>query len=116
MQIIKERPNVSLSIKHFPFCTACNNTPNVPNLHPNSCWAARAAETAGKLYGPAGFWKMHNWLFEHSGIFDDQSFPPGLQSLGFEPVGFQQHMKGMTCSPWSRGHHGSRGLGIHATR
>ncbi len=114
--ILKERSNVSLSIKHFPFCTACNSTPNVPNLHPNACWAARAAETAGKLYGPSGFWKMHDWLFEHSGVFDDATFPPALESLGFEPVHFQQVMKEMdTLALVQADIKEAEGLGIHST-
>src|SRR5262249_33654308 len=58
----------------------------------NACMAARAAETAGKLYGPAGFWKMHAWLFEHSGSFDDGNFAGFLQGLGFDPQPFQQTM------------------------
>lgn len=84
-QILAERPNVSLSVKHFPFCTDCNSTPNVPNLHPNGCWAARSAEAVGMLYGNDAFWKMHYWLFERGGAFDAPALREGLQTLGFEP-------------------------------
>jgi len=76
--IMAQNPNVSLSVKHFPFCTACNNTPNLPNMHPNACWAARAAETAGLLYGNDGFWKMHDLLFQN------QSTPDGLKRPALE--------------------------------
>lgn len=91
-QILSQRNDTSLSIKHFPFCTDCNKTPNVPNLHPNSCWAARAAETAGMLYGQEGFQKMHVWLFEHSGAFTDEVLKQGLDSLGFDKARFIQFM------------------------
>ncbi|MGD9688263.1 MAG: thioredoxin domain-containing protein [Phycisphaerales bacterium] len=78
----KESPRISLSTKHFPFCTACN--PRAPNLHANACWAARAAEAAGMLYGNEGFWKMHDWLFARGGAFTDAQLDEGLAQLGFE--------------------------------
>jgi protein-disulfide isomerase len=84
MEILARRPDVSLSIKHFPFCADCNPTPGVRNLHPNSCWAARAAEAAGLLHGDAAFWKMHRWLFEHRGAFTETELDAGLRDLGFE--------------------------------
>jgi protein-disulfide isomerase/uncharacterized membrane protein len=81
---LSNHPNVSLSVKHFPFCTDCNSTPNVPNLHPNACWAARAAEAVGMLHGNEGFWAMHHWLFERAGAFDAPALRQGLQSFGFD--------------------------------
>lgn len=78
----KESPRISFSMKHFPFCTACN--PKAPNLHANACWAARAAEAAGILHGEAGFWKMHDWLFARGGAFTDAELDVGLRQLGFE--------------------------------
>jgi len=90
---LARRPDVSLSIKHFPFCTDCNPTPGVRNLHPNSCWAARAAEAAGLLQGEAAFWKMHRWLFEHRGAFTDAELEAGLRELGFERDPFLAAMR-----------------------
>lgn len=57
-RIMARRPDVSLSAKHHPFSTKCNENVN-KDLHPNACWAARAAEAAGILYGNDAFWKMH---------------------------------------------------------
>ena len=58
-----------ISIRYFPFNSDCN--PFVTKtLHSNACWAARAAETAGMLWGPEGFWKMHVWLFDRRGVFE----------------------------------------------
>ena len=63
-----QRDDVSVSIKHFPFCSDCN--PHIRRTtQPNGCWAARAAEAAGILWGNEGFWKMHDWLFDHRGAF-----------------------------------------------
>lgn len=85
--LLKTRSDVSISIKHFPMCTACN--PHVKrNMHPNGCWAARAAEAAGTLQGVEGFWRMHRWLFSQGGSFTDASLPVSLRELGFEPNEF----------------------------
>ncbi len=85
--LLKTRSDISISIKHFPMCTACN--PHVKrNMHPNGCWAARAAEAAGTLQGAEGFWRMHRWLFSQGGSFTDASLPDSLRELGFEPSEF----------------------------
>ncbi len=78
------RTDTSLSVKHFPMSNACN--PHLSaNMHPNACWAARAAETAGMLRGNDGFWQMHRWLFGRAGSFTDAELNAGLQSLGYNP-------------------------------
>jgi protein-disulfide isomerase len=87
MRILDERDDVSLSVKHFPFCPACNNHIK-KNIHPNACWAARAAETAGILGGDEGFFRMHEWLFEQGGSFDVETLRAGVAQLGFEPHEF----------------------------
>ncbi len=85
-------PRIAVSIKHFPFCIACN--PGAPDLHPNACWAARAAEAAGILGGPDGFWRMHHWLFDRSGAFTDGELSAALPGLGFEGGRFLAVMMG----------------------
>ncbi|MBU6412352.1 MAG: thioredoxin domain-containing protein [Planctomycetes bacterium] len=74
-------PNVSLSMKHFPFCRDCN--PNVPRtLHANACWAARAAEAGGIVAGESGFWLMHHWLFAKGGSFTEAELRSGVAEMG----------------------------------
>ncbi|MFM9959463.1 MAG: DsbA family protein [Phycisphaerales bacterium] len=87
--LLKERSDVSLSAKHFAFDMACNKMVD-RTLHPNACWAARAAETAGILRGNAGFWQMHFWLFDRKtngedtpGSFTNQELMLGLKELGY---------------------------------
>lgn len=94
MTILKERPSeVSLSVKHFPFCTACN--PYTPNLHGNACFAARAAEAAGILGGNDAFWKMHLWLFEKGGKFESNAIlAEGVAGAGLEMSAFVPLMTG----------------------
>jgi protein-disulfide isomerase len=93
--ILATSDNISMSVKHWPFCPDCNPTPNVPNMHPNACWAARAAETAGMLYGAEGFHKMHKWLFERSGLFRTQEeLEVGLRACGMDPARFLPVMTG----------------------
>ncbi|MFN0133397.1 MAG: DsbA family protein [Phycisphaerales bacterium] len=93
-ELLKRYPQMSLSFKHFPLCPACN--PYMPqNLHPNACWAARAAETAAMLAGQDGFQRMHTWLFARGGGFTDAELDAALPGLGFEPTRF----KGVMQSP-----------------
>jgi len=86
-EMLNERDDVSLSIKHFPMCTDCN-TKVGKNMHPNACWAARAAEAAGILGGEDGFWDMHFWLFDHKGSFTNEILVEGLYELDFDPTEF----------------------------
>jgi len=80
MALVEQRDDVSLSVKHFPFCSACNRY--VPdNRHPSACRAARAAEAAGLLGGSEAFWAMHRWLFDHRGSFTDAVLRIGLEQM-----------------------------------
>lgn len=88
----RQRSDISLSIKHFPFNTPCN--PTAPDLHKNACWAARAAEAAGIIGGDEAFFRMHKWLFERKGSFTDQDFPPALAAMGFDSAEFLRVMSG----------------------
>ncbi|MBX3377870.1 MAG: DsbA family protein [Phycisphaeraceae bacterium] len=94
-EIMTKRKDVSISIKHFPFCPDCN--PHVVrNDHPNGCWAARAAEAAGILKGTDGFWKMHEWLFSRGGAFTDKDLLGVLMQFGWDSASFIQTMQGPT--------------------
>lgn len=86
--LMKSRTDLCVSVKHFPFCKECN--PSVErDMHPNACWAARAAEAAGMLWGADGFWKVHEWLFARRGSFTTrEELEQGIRDLGFEPAAF----------------------------
>ena len=83
LRVYQQRDDMSVSFKHYPMCSDCNKTTN-SRRHPNACWAARAAETAGLLHGNEGFWEMHNWLYERGGAFTNQELPPELQRMGYD--------------------------------
>lgn len=89
----KFKGKISLSAMHFPLCPDCNKFVIGSNPHPNSCWAARAAETAGILKGSDGFWKMHKWLFDRLGSFTDAELNAALPGLGFEVAAFNAIMQ-----------------------
>lgn len=91
-KLYETRDDISISIKHFPFNKDCN--PSVGRtLHANACWAARAAEAAGILWGPDGFWAMHQWLFARRGSFENTAqLEAGIRELGYDPAGFTQVM------------------------
>lgn len=85
-------PRVSISVKLFPLNEDCN--PNAPGqFHANACWAARAAESAGRLDGTGGFWRMHRWLFDRGGSFTEAELRGALPGLGFEPGAFTRFME-----------------------
>lgn len=92
MMLVRHRQDISLSFKHFPLCTGCNPMAKV-NVHPNACWAARAAETAGILHGNDGFWQMHRWLFDHAGAFTRAELRPALQQFGYDVAEFERTMQ-----------------------
>lgn len=86
--VLAQHDNVSLSIKHYPFCQACNPQVN-RTLHPNACWAARAAEAAGIMWGDEGFFKMHFWLFDNKGLFTStEQLEDAVRAIGYDPAGF----------------------------
>lgn len=86
--IDKYKDQISLGAMHFPLDSNCNKYVKGTSPHPNACWAARAAETAGMLQGADGFWKMHKWLFEKNGSFTNQEIRDGVKSLGFDDATF----------------------------
>ncbi len=89
LEVIAAHPEVSLSAKHFPFCTDCNRyMPANNNKHPNACRAARAAEAAGKVGGNDAFWTMHKWLFSVNGTFNDQMLSAQIVAMGLDPTAF----------------------------
>ncbi len=94
-ELLKSRKDISVSIKHFPFCPDCNrHTPT--NMQANGCWAARAAEAAGILKGTDGFKKMHEWLFSRAGSFTNVELSAKLAELGWDANEFTMTMQGPT--------------------
>ena len=91
-RIVESRDDVAVWVKHFPMNFECNDQIGKFKLHPNACWAARAAEAASIIGGSDSWETMHRWLFENKGSFTDASFPPALQSMGFEPSEFIEVM------------------------
>ncbi|MBM43561.1 MAG: hypothetical protein CMJ36_00895 [Phycisphaerae bacterium] len=92
MSLVKGRDDLSLSVKHFPFCTDCNR--HMPsNKHPNACRAAWAAEAAGILGGNDAFWEMHSWLFEQKGRFNQNTLNAKARELGLDPLEFNSVMR-----------------------
>lgn len=86
-----QRDDMSIAIKHFPYCMDCNQKANFTS-HPNACWAARAAEAATIIGGPEGFEKMHDWLFEVKGAFTNAQLDQAVARMGFEPAYFKEIM------------------------
>jgi predicted DsbA family dithiol-disulfide isomerase/uncharacterized membrane protein len=86
------REDISVSARHFPFCTDCN--PHIDKTrHPNSCRAALAAEAAGTVGGTDAFWKMHDWLFEHHGEFNDDQLHQFVREIGLDEQAFLAAMR-----------------------
>jgi protein-disulfide isomerase len=116
-EIMKARGDVSLSHKHFPMSSLCNKYMAGRDLHANACWAARAAEAAGILYGDDGFWKMHYWLFEHEGKFPPtEDLKVDLNGLGFDADALLQKLESQeTMDPVLADIEEAMSLGLHFT-
>lgn len=91
--IMSRRDDVSVSPKHYPFCTDCNSHVS-RNMHPASCRAARAAEAAGILGGLEAFEEMHKWLFLKNGRFTTPQLHEKLNKLQLSPSKFTRLMNG----------------------
>ena len=90
-QLVQQRTDINLSVKQFPFCRPCNRFVT-SDMHPNACWAARAAETAGMIGGTTAFWEMHHWLFDKGGGFTDAELRARLATTGYKVDEFVQKM------------------------
>jgi protein-disulfide isomerase/uncharacterized membrane protein len=89
---IAGRDDISISARHFPFCTDCN--PHIEKTrHPSACRAALAAEAAGIVGGGEAFWRMHDWLFEHRGEFTDDELQEFGRDLGLDIAAFLSAMR-----------------------
>lgn len=114
----KYKDRMSISQIHFPLCQDCNKFVIGSSPHPNSCWAARAAEAAAIISGSkaalAGgdqaaaaneaFWKMHKWLFSKGGSFTQDELKTALPTLGYTDVDqFIQVMTGPATEKLVRG-------------
>ncbi len=115
IRIFRRRDDMSVSYKHFPMSTHCNRKAKT-NRHPNACWAARAAETAGILKGNDGFWEMHFWLFEEHGSFTQKTLPSQLRKFGYDAQEFTRiMMSDETLEPVKADVEEAIGLGIWFT-
>jgi len=100
-EILKAKPYILFSAKQYAFCKDCNKYYD-GNMHPNACWAARAAEAAGILRGNAGFWQMHFWLYDRKsadgqeiqGSFTSEELREALLQMGYDPAEFEKVMGG----------------------
>ncbi|MEM9083134.1 MAG: thioredoxin domain-containing protein, partial [Planctomycetota bacterium] len=94
VRLMEEFPGrVNLSVIHSPISTACNPYTE-RDMHPNGCWAARAAEAAGILAGPEGFRAMNNWLYQNRGTFTSFApLNPVIDAMGASRVEFATVMQ-----------------------
>lgn len=115
-EIEKLDASVSLSMKHYPMCSDCNRFTFGQNPHPNACWAARAAESAGMLGGASRFHAMHRWLFDVQGKFTNDELAQQVDALGLDGDEFKRTMEGAeSLARVQADIDEARGLGIHFT-
>lgn len=87
MDLLREYGDrISLTHVHFPTQPPCNTTMGPTPMFQNSCAAALAAEVAGEMKGPAGFWQMHQQLFNKEGYFISlEDLNSMLAEIGYTP-------------------------------
>ncbi len=91
--IVSGRDDVSLSLKHFPFCEDCNPKATY-NRHPNACRAAQAVEAAGVLGGEKIYWAMADWMLEHGAGVAEEDIVAQAVRLGLDPKQFEEARTG----------------------
>jgi len=85
--VMKTRPQVSYSLRHFPGDPSCN--PKLTQtFSPQACLAARAAEAAGVVGGEEGYAKMHAWLFDHQDRLSQPGILAGAGEIGLDREAF----------------------------
>jgi len=92
----RARPDLSLSLKHFPLDADCNRRARAlgRDPHPGACLAARAAEAAAQSGGDTAFWKLHTWLFAQEGELTLTALERALPGLGLAPGPFLEALHG----------------------
>lgn len=92
----RARPDLSLSLKHFPLDDDCNRRARAlgRDPHPGACLAARAAEAAELSGGDEAFWRMHTWLRAHEGELTTGALERALPELGLAPGPFLEQLHG----------------------
>lgn len=85
--VMKSRPQVSYSLRHFPGDPSCN--PKLTQtFSPQGCLAARAAEAAGVVGGEEGYAKMHAWLFDNQDRLSQPGILAGAGEIGLDREAF----------------------------
>ncbi len=92
-EVVRGRDDVSLSLRHFPFCEDCNPKATY-NRHPQACRMARAVEAAGVLGGDKAYWAMSDWMLEHGKGADDAQYVEQAAKLGLDREQFRQACAG----------------------
>ncbi len=83
-EILAVGGDVRYTFRHYPFNQECNPVATATR-HPQACLAARAAEAAGSIGGPDGYWRMHEWLMSNQGSLDVNSIRRAAPTLGLDP-------------------------------
>lgn len=81
--LVGANPRVAFSVKQFPLSVLCNPY-TTEDVHPDACWAARAAESAGILGGADAFWRMHEWLIQKEGAFTESDLSEAARAQGLD--------------------------------
>lgn len=90
--IVQDSSDVSFSVKQYPLSAECNSYYKGARQHQNSCWAARAAEAAGTLWGDESFFAFHEWIFDRRGGFTKQQLETFVAGQGHDPAPFFEAM------------------------
>lgn len=90
--VVAAHEDVRVSARLFPLDSTCN--PSVPRtLHSGACEDALAAEAAGILAGPEGFWKMHRLLFARGPSPSPDSLDAAWRDIGVDPYKARETMR-----------------------
>ena len=88
VNLMRTRDDVSLSVKQFPLESSCNPLVAEGRGQRGACTVAYAAEAAGIIAGPEGYWAMTEWLYQAiergNGNIDIRQLVSYAQQMGID--------------------------------
>lgn len=83
-QLVEQYPGVSYEFRFYPFNSECNQRVNT-TTYTQSCAKARAAVAAGLLGGAEAHQRMHDWIMQQAGGFQESDLPAEFAAIGLDP-------------------------------
>jgi len=83
-ELARQYPGVSYEFRFYPFNSECNRRVNT-TTYTQSCVKVKAAVAAGLLGGAEAHQRMHDWIMQQAGGFQESDLPAEFAAIGLDP-------------------------------